>query len=84
MIGDDYSDLPLCLRMLLLEHCENQPACDFDGTTEIQQCVPGQMPLQTFASKAHDSKICEELLRPFQRKLQICEILGLVLLSSGM
>jgi len=23
MIGDDYSDLPLCLRMLLLEHCEN-------------------------------------------------------------
>jgi hypothetical protein len=62
MINDDYSDLPLCLRILLLEHCENQPACDFDGTTEIQLNVPGQMPLQTVASVAHDNKIHEKLL----------------------
>ena len=83
MISDDYSDLPLSFWILLLEHCENQPVCDFDGTTEIQLNVSGRMPLQTVASMALDSKIGEKLLWPFQRKLQICEILWLVLLSSG-
>jgi hypothetical protein len=33
---------------------------------------------------AHDNKIYEKLQGPFQRKLQICEILGLVVLSSEM